>query len=269
MDLINLSYADVTPHEFKSFYTAPEHLQPQGFKRKLTRAKSFNQHVITHELEQKGIQVITIFDDLYPELLKEIYDPPYILYCKGDVALLGTCMLGVVGSRKAGIYSRQALMTILPELAGATIVSGLAYGADDMAHTISLSHGLPTIGVLGFGHDHHYPKSTQATRGQIETYGLTISEYPPASCIDKWKFIARNRIIAGLSLGVLVTEAEEKSGSLITLEMAMNDNRSAMCIPGNITSKLSAGTNRRIQEGAKPVLNHNDIMEELGQILIV
>lgn len=171
--------------------------------------------------------------------------------------------LSIVGSRKCTSYTRSALSSLLKELEDVLIVSGLAFGADEHAHKLALDYGLPTVGVLAFGHSIHYPKTTQNLRDTLDRDYLTLSEYPPETRIEKWRFVARNRIIAGLSKAVLVTEAEEKSGSLVTLEMAMDENRTAMCLPGNVTSQYSKGTNKRLVEGAKMVLCAEDIIEEI------
>jgi DNA processing protein len=263
MDLITLSYAGITSQEYKQLQKFDYQVLPDKLKRKIRYARTLNPLFLKKTLAEKNIEVVTIRDPLYPTLLKQIYDPPYVLFMRGERALLNRKMIGIVGSRKATSYSKKALEVLLPPLKDFVIVSGLAYGADAMAHSTCLQYNIKTIGVLAFGHDIHYPKTTEKTRLEIEQKGLTLSEYPPHSTIEKWKFVGRNRLIAGLSRGVLVTEAEEKSGSLITLEMAVNENRAAMCIPGNMTSPYSRGTNRRIQEGAKTVISYADILEEV------
>lgn len=269
MELITLSYAGVTPREYQELQESKHQLLSETLKRKIRYAMSLNASFLKQQLREKGIQIISIVDDNYPEMLKEIYDPPYILFAKGNTKLLKCPMFGIVGSRKATSYSKKSLELLIPDLKSLVIVSGLAYGADDMAHRTSINNNVHTIGVLAFGHDSHYPKTTEKTRMDIENKGLTISEYPPHSKIEKWKFVGRNRLIAGLSMGVMVTEAEEKSGSLITLDMAVNENRIAMCLPGNITSPYSKGTNIRIQEGAKSIVTSDDIFEEIGLDLLV
>ncbi|MDT3923330.1 DNA-processing protein DprA, partial [Staphylococcus aureus] len=143
-----------------------------------------------------------------------------------------------------------------------TIVSGLAQGADAMAHQIALKYNLPTIAVLAFGHQTHYPKSTLALRNKIEEKGLVISEYPPHTPIAKYRFPERNRIISGLSKGVLITEAKEQSGSHITIDFALEQNRNVYVLPGSMFNPMTKGNLLRIQEGAKVVLNANDIFED-------
>lgn len=263
MNFLALSYAGITVQEYREIKTPQSEFGlPRKIQNKLSAANRLNTEQILTQLADRNMTIMTINDDDYPALLREIHDPPYILYLKGQRALLERPMLGIVGSRKATRYTAESLGEIIPGLKDLTVVSGLAYGADEIAHELCLSHDVPTIGVLAFGHDLHYPKSTYNIRTRMEENSLIISEYPPHSSIEKWRFVARNRIIAGLSNGVLVTEAEEKSGSLITLEMAMNENRNTYCLPGNITSLLSKGTNARIQEGAEIVLGSDDILKD-------
>lgn len=235
----------------------------EALQRKMARYNALDIDEIYRELNIVGVKYITVNDALYPVWLKEIHDPPYILFYRGDISLLQLPSLSIVGSRKCTIYTRIALRELLQNLKDIAIVSGLAYGADEYAHKTAILHQLPTIGVLAFGHKFHYPKVTEELRNTLDAEYLTISEYPPNTTIDKWQFVARNRIIAGLSSAVLVTEAELGSGSLITLEMAMDENRTAMCLPGNITSKFSVGTNHMLAEGAKMVLSSDDIIEEI------
>ena len=257
MDLLLLSYSGVTSKEYLTLVN--NGWISTELKRKTDYAKTLDRTKILADLEQKNIGYITHEHSLYPLLLKEIYDFPYILYYRGNAKLLKGNILGVVGSRKATDYTKKALELLLPALKNIAIISGLAYGADEAAHRIAIGNNMKTIGVLAFGHDTHYPKTTADIRAEMEKNNLTISEYPPGTPIQKWQFVARNRIIAGCARGVLVTEAEEKSGSLITLEMALDDNRNVYCLPGNITSALSKGTNLRIKEGASAVTDAQDI----------
>ncbi|CAM4224893.1 DNA-processing protein DprA [Lacicoccus alkaliphilus] len=263
MELIALSHAGITVQEYNQMKRMNQRLLlPEKFQRKLSLAERLNIDEIKSHLASKGIGYITLNDACYPPLLREIHDPPYILYFKGDPSLLHRRTIAIVGSRKSSRYTYESLREVIPGLKKLSVVSGLAYGADEAAHRLCLSCNIPTVGVLAFGHDIHYPRSTYDLRIEMERHHLTISEYPPATPVDKWRFVARNRIIAGLSEGVLVTEAEEKSGSLITLDMAVNENRNIYCLPGNITSKLSRGTNLRIQEGAEIVLTAEDILKD-------
>ncbi|WP_035784947.1 DNA-processing protein DprA [Jeotgalicoccus psychrophilus] len=260
MDLLLMSYAGVTSKEYLSLlnngFISPE------LKRKIEFANTLDRKKIITDLDRLNISYITHEHSLYPPLLKEIYDFPYILYYRGNPRYLMEDMLGVVGSRKSTSYTAKSLEVLLPSLKNIAIISGLAYGADEAAHKTAIGNNMKTIGVLAFGHSTHYPKTTADIRREMEQSHLTISEYPPDTPIRKWQFVARNRIIAGSARGVLVTEAEEKSGSLITLEMALDDNRNAYCLPGNITSALSKGTNLRIKEGASVVTEADDIQRD-------
>lgn len=256
---MKLSYLKITAQEFLLLQS---NQKTDSINRKLKDYDKVDSTHLHQQLHENNVNYITIYDPEYPTLLKEIYDPPYILFYRGNINLLKIPTLGIVGSRKCTSYTRQALSQLFVSLSDIAIVSGLAYGADEYAHKAALEYQLPTIGVLAFGHGIHYPKTTAQLRLTVEQHGLTISEYPPETTVVKWRFIARNRIIAGLSRAVLVTEAEEKSGSLVTLEMAMDENRATLCLPGNITSQFSKGTNKILAEGAKMVLNSDDIMEE-------
>lgn len=263
MESICLSFAGVTAHEYKVLRSSVDERVTEGLKQKLRHAERMQKDALAQSLIEDGIGYMTIEDAGYPAILKEIHDPPYILYYRGDETLMQRRMLGIVGSRKATYYTKTALEDILPELdARITIVSGLAHGTDELAHLKAMENSMATIRVLAFGHGTHYPSSTWNTRLRIEQQGLVISEYPPGTAVAKWRFVARNRIIAGLSTGVFVTEAEARSGSLITLDMALNENRHVYCLPGNIHAAQSKGTNLRIQEGAKMVLSSADIMED-------
>ncbi|TDQ39635.1 DNA-processing protein DprA [Aureibacillus halotolerans] len=219
------------------------------------------------ELEEayakEAIEAITLFDDLYPFLLKHIYDPPWVLYVKGTPSLLNAQRptLAVVGSRKPSSDCLPSLETVLPPLvkAGYCIVSGLAFGADRMAHDITLAHHGVTFAVLGGGFSHLYPKEHKPLAEAITAQGLLISEYPPHTTVQRWHFPARNRIVSGLSNGVLIAEAKEKSGTLITARVAMEQNRDVFVLPGSVHHAKARGSNRLIQDGAIPVIEAEDI----------
>ena len=215
--------------------------------------------------EDCQIHCLTIFDDDYPFLLKQIFDPPWVLYLKGDKKLLTKrSTLGVVGTRKPTSYGLEALKTILLPLVKKkfVIISGVAAGIDAEAHKITLGEGGDTIGVLGGGLLQIYPKSNISLAGEIINKGLLLSETPPEKRAEPWMFPLRNRIISGLSLGVFVVEAKEKSGSLITAQSALEHGREVFALPGNVTSPESLGTNQLIQDGAKLVLSSKQIEEE-------
>ncbi|MDT0702096.1 DNA-processing protein DprA [Mammaliicoccus sciuri] len=220
---------------------------------------------IRSSLEKRNIQMVFSDEDCYPTLLKEIYDYPLVLFGMGKMSLLQNKQkLAIVGSRKATQYSEQICDAIVPELVKShiTIVSGMAMGADYFAHLKTIEYSGQTIGVAAFGLDYHYPKATQYISELMRKDHLVISEYYPTTKVQKWRFPERNRIISGLSQGVLVTEANERSGSLITIDLALEQNRNVYCCLGTIFQSLSKGGNNRIKEGAKLVQNAQDIVED-------
>lgn len=208
----------------------------------------------------------------YPKLLAQIYDPPKQLYCRGNMRLLSTFCIGVVGTRKLTDYGKEAAETIISGLSGnnITVVSGLAFGIDTVAHQTALDNELPTIAVLGTGIDDKniYPNTNlPLAKNILEKGGLIISEYPQGTRGYKGNFPARNRIISGLSRGILVVEAPEISGALITTKFATEQNRDVFAVPGNIFSPNSKGPNMLIQRGAKPVFSAQDILGSYYQNL--
>lgn len=205
-------------------------------------------------------------DSRYPELLKKIADPPAQLYCRGNIALLDSFCIGVVGTRKASDYGREAAADIVGQLAtnGVTIVSGLACGIDSVAHRAALDANGATIAVFGTGiadTDIFPVENIRLAHDIIERGGLLVSEYPAGMRGQLWMFPARNRIISGLSRGVLVVEADKKSGSLITAKAALDQDRDVFAVPGSIYWPRSIGANLLIQQGARPVLCAADILE--------
>ncbi|WP_110929403.1 DNA-processing protein DprA [Bacillus massiliglaciei] len=221
---------------------------------------------ILQKYENSQIDYLTLEDPDYPCLLKEIYDPPHILYLKGKRELLTERRpIAVIGTRKPTAYGTEALKSILPTLIkkDVVIVSGMAIGVDSAAHLITLKTGGKTIAVLGGGILDIYPKQNKKLAADIAEQGLLISEMTPFTKAEPWMFPMRNRIISGLSIGVFVVEAKIKSGSLITAKLALDQNREVFALPGTIFSSESQGTNRLIQEGAKMVLAPENILEEL------
>ncbi|MGE7903702.1 DNA-processing protein DprA [Peribacillus sp. NPDC094092] len=215
--------------------------------------------------EDSKIHCLTTFDDEYPFLLKHIFDPPWVLYYKGDKKLLTRKnTLGVVGTRKPTSYGLEALKSILLPLVKKkfVIISGVAAGIDAESHKIALREGGDTIGVLGGGLMQIYPRSNITLAEEITNKGLLISEAPPEMKAKPWMFPLRNRIISGLSQGVFVVEAKERSGSLITAQTALEHGRDVFALPGNVTSPESLGTNQLISDGAKLVLSSRQIEEE-------
>ncbi len=217
-------------------------------------------------LEKASIEVITYQDKRYPSLLKEIYDPPLLIYLKGDATLLNTPSLAIVGTRQATFYGMKTATRLSMQLSelGLTIVSGLARGIDTATHRGCLKAGGKTIGVLGCGVDVVYPReNTKLYAEIIEKGGAIVSELPPGTPPLAPHFPARNRIISGLSLGVLVVEAALKSGSLITARLALEQGREVFAVPGPADSPYSHGTHALIKQGAKLVETVADILEEL------
>ena len=208
---------------------------------------------------------LTILDKRYPPQLQEIYSPPVVLFYQGDIELLDSKkLLGVVGARQCSSYALQALTQLLPNVIQQqlVLVSGLAKGVDGLTHQLALKHHGKTIAVIGNGLDISYPSCNRALQTQIAHAGLLLSEYPLESRPLKYHFPLRNRIIAGLCQTVLVVEARHHSGSLITANLALQENRNVLALPGRINDINSMGCNELIAAGAKPVLNSNDILEE-------
>ncbi|WP_186671255.1 DNA-processing protein DprA [Sporosarcina sp. BP05] len=216
--------------------------------------------------KRNAITPIPFTNPLYPDHLHVLIDPPAVLYAKGDHTLLAKQFkVAIIGARKATVYSQEAMSLIVPPLVenGAVIVSGLATGADTMAHVAALKFGGKTIAVLGHGLFHLYPKENQALADRIALNHLLITEYPPYVSPERWTFPMRNRIISGLSDVVVVTESADKSGTMSTVEHALDHGKDIYAVPGPITSLLSAGPNRLLDEGARPVWNGFQIVESL------
>lgn len=215
---------------------------------------------------KNDIKIINISDDNYPAKLKNIYAPPITIFAKGDISLLNSKSIAIVGSRepsKYGIYVAEKFSTELSK-EGITIISGLAKGIDTFAHIGALSSFGKTIAVLGSGIDVVYPKENAKYYREISEKGLIISEYIVGTAPESKNFPQRNRIISGLSDGVLVVEARKNSGTMITTDFALEQGKELYVIPGNITSNLSAGTNNLIKEGAKLVTDVYEILEDLN-----
>lgn len=221
------------------------------------------------ESEKKNIRVAAFVDPSYPEVLREVESAPVVLYMKGEYKTEDRFAVAVVGSRKHTGYGESVARKFSAELArsGLTIVSGMARGIDTLAHISALSAGGRTLAVLGSGTDVPYPPENRKLAGMVAESGAIISEFPPGTAPLRENFPRRNRLISGLSLGVLVVEATASSGSLITANYALEQNREVFAVPGSIISENSGGTNRLIRQGAKPVLETNDILEELAPVL--
>ncbi|MFB1081124.1 DNA-processing protein DprA [Jeotgalibacillus sp. JSM ZJ347] len=222
---------------------------------------TFNE--ITSHMSASSTSYLTIFNELYPERLKEIYDPPVVLYTTGNIDYLtNQHQLAVIGSRKADQYTKNVLQHILPALidSGVGIISGMAQGADAAAHHLALTG--KTIGIVGSGFQHQYPQINRSLYQKMITSHLLISEYPPYVKPQKHHFPMRNRIIAGCSNGLLITQAAVKSGTMITVDRALEEGRDVFAVPGPVGHPLSAGTNMLIAQGAKCTVHADDILNE-------
>ncbi|HHY74612.1 MAG TPA: DNA-protecting protein DprA [Bacillus bacterium] len=219
---------------------------------------------ILEDFEKEQTHILTIFDDEYPAYLKQIFDPPWVLYLKGRKSLLESNCISVVGTRTPSPYGYHALKMLIPPLVknNWTIVSGLANGVDTAAHVIAIKEKGNTIAVLGSGFNNIYPMNNHILATEMSTKQLLLSEFPPNRKAEKWHFPLRNRMISGLSRGTLIIEAKERSGSLITAEQALEQGREVFAVPGSIFDPNCRGTNRLIQQGAKLVINAANIMEE-------
>lgn len=217
-------------------------------------------------MQKHNIDIINITDKNYPSILKEIYDPPISLYIKGNKEILSNKSIGIVGCRIASDYGIKAAKYFSYNLAkdGYNIISGLARGIDSYSHIGCIASNGKTIAVVGNGLDTIYPRENDLLAKKIiENNGAIISEYPLGTKPEKSNFPARNRIISGLSQALIVVEAKEKSGSLITADFALEQGKSVYAVPGNINSINSVGTNDLIKQGAIPATCYNDVIQNL------
>jgi DNA processing protein len=221
-------------------------------------------------VEQAGATVLTWESPGYPALLRQIPSSPPVLYVKGELTGNDAWAVGVVGTRRVSAYGREVTRELAGALArsGITVVSGLARGVDGQAHRAALDAGGRTIAVLGCGVDRVYPPEHVHLAAEIEASGAIVSDYPMGTAPEAGNFPPRNRIISGLSLGVLVTEAGRSSGALITADFAGEQGRDVFAVPGSILARGSVGTNRLIQDGAKAVLAAEDVLEELNLSMV-
>ena len=233
----------------------------EGLKDKdLTFAES-----VLEACRRENLHVLTFQDAAYPSKLKNIADPPILLYYKGNLPDLDSLpVVGVVGTRKASAYGMQTAKRMGYQIAkcGGIVVSGMAYGIDGMAMSGALTAGAVTVGVLGCGADLIYPLSNRALFRDVEAYGCILSEFAPGTQPAKWTFPKRNRIISGLSNGVLVVEAPEGSGALITANHALEQGRDVFVVPGNIDQPGFVGSHRLLRDGATLVSSGWDILSE-------
>lgn len=252
--------------EWEVFFRAAEQLKmTPGEKANIQEVRKRNHGKEYETLQARGISFVTYEDAAYPEALASLFEAPRFLYYKGTLPEKMP-LVAIVGARKCTPYGRETAYRIARELAerGVGVISGLAYGVDVAAHEGALAGGGRTYAVLGCGVDVCYPGSHRNTYEKIlSTGGGILSEYPPGTSPLSWFFPQRNRIIAGLSDGVLVTEARKKSGSLITVSLGLEYGKNIYAIPGRITDVLSEGCNYLLKEGAKPVCSADDIIEDL------
>jgi DNA processing protein len=220
------------------------------------------------EAKKLGIRIVTLLDSEYPRLLREIENPPLVLYMRGTTEIDTTRTLAIVGTRRTSGYGRGMAKRLAHDLGalGLIVVSGLAVGIDAAAHRGALDAKEQTVAVLGSGFLHPYPASNKRLFDEIGHRGTVVSEYPLDTHPAKWTFPQRNRIIAGLSRGVIVVEAPQRSGALITARLALEEGREVFAIPGNVTSTASTGTNRLIKDGATLVESVEDVLFEFPDL---
>ena len=247
-----------------STYEGIDGLTPEG-KAALQDKSLQEAEVILKKCQRNDIQILTFQDAAYPGRLKNIPDPPVVLYYQGRLPDFdGTPLIGVVGTRKASAYGLGVAKRMGYQIArcGGIVVSGMAYGIDGMAMAGALTAGSAVVGVLGCGADIVYPASNRSLFADTRQYGCILTEFPPGTPPAAWNFPKRNRIISGLSCGVLVVEAPEKSGALITAQQAADQGRDVFVVPGNIDVDSCIGSNRLLRDGAIAVSSGWDIMSE-------
>jgi len=220
---------------------------------------------VMERIAKSGAEVITVLDDVYPRILREIPGPPPVLYVRGMLPLQDEPTVAIVGTRRATSYGREATTRVASELAaaGVTIVSGLAKGVDGFAHRAALESAGRTVAVMASGVDIIYPPEHRQLAERIVESGALVSDYPPGAKPDAPNFPARNRIISGLSLATIVIEAPSRSGALITVGFAADQGRDVYAVPGSILSAASEGSNRLLRQGAIPLTSAADLLEDL------
>jgi DNA processing protein len=240
-------------------------LSGKVIERILQARKNVDLEKLWAKIESQGIKILTWEDETYPQRLKEIDQPPPVLYIRGDYLPDDLFAVAIVGTRRVTPYGRQITEELAAYLAtnGITVISGLARGVDAIAHQTAVKAGGRTIGVLGSGVDKIYPPEHRGLAEKMMAQGAIVSDYAPGTPPDAANFPPRNRIVSGLSLAVVVIEAGETSGALITAEFAAEQGREVFAVPGSILAPQSKGTNRLIQNGALPLLSVNDLMQAL------
>ena len=239
---------------------------PEKVIEHLTRTRQqLDLEQLLDKIIHQGIKIITWEEPEYPPLLKQIDQPPPVLYVKGEINRQDEWSIAIVGTRRITAYGRQVTGELSRFLAqnGITVVSGLARGVDSVAHEACLANGGRTIGILGSGVDRIYPPEHTALAERIMQQGAIVSDYAPGTPPDGVNFPPRNRIISGLSLATIVVEAGEGSGALITANFAAEQGRDVFAVPGNIYAPQSRGTNRLIQQGGRPLMDFSEILESI------
>ena len=251
-------------------------LAAAGLERRAVESLARLRDTLDPETEWRRLRAaevsVTILDDLtYPSALREIGDPPPVLYVRGELSPADDWAIAVVGTRRASVYGRQVAERLVADVAraGVTVVSGLARGIDTHAHRAALNAGGRTIAVLGSGLDRVYPEENRALADQIAQSGAVLTEFPMGTPPDATNFPRRNRIVSGLARATLVVEADLKSGAMITATQAAEQGRDVFAVPGSIFSPLSAGPHQLIREGARVVTEASDILEELHLTAVV
>lgn len=242
-------------------------LSHQTYEKLINAINTFDMENYLKNLKEQQISIVTIFDSIYPALLKEIDSPPLVLYAKGNLDLLNTQCLAVVGTRRASKYGREITKKFVDSIAlsGVTIVSGLADGIDSVAHSTALDVNGKTIAVLGSGFNNVYPATNKELFNKICEKGLALSEFKPSEKPLSYNFPLRNRIVAGLSKAVLITEAPIKSGAMITKNIAVDANREIFAIPARLNDFYSSGCNEIIKScQSAMVLDPKEIIEFYG-----
>jgi len=280
LNAVNIVFGTMRARKLVQFFGSPEKVWRAGpgallklnvssehLKNILKRKELVDPQVVWQKTKEKDIDLITIENKDYPKLLKEIASPPLALYVKGNKDLMSQSCLAVVGTRTLSSYGKEILPSFIEPLSrsGLVIVSGLAQGIDALAHQLTLGVGGKAVAVLGCGLDQVFPKiNSPLAKSILERGGLLLSEYPIGTLPYKQHFPARNRIIAGLALGVFVVESRNPGGALITAHHALEANREVFALPGPVNRPTSQGTNSLIQQGAKLVSGPGDILDEVA-----
>lgn len=260
-------FGDLQP----AWHAPVEDLRDAGLDRRsiqnlLTARQQLDLERLLRQLAHSGAQALTWQDEAYPARLRAVYDPPPVLFVRGTLTTTDEWSVAMVGTRKPTAYGREVARQLAGEVArrGITVVSGLARGIDAEVHRAALDAGGRTIAVLGSGVDVIYPYDHRRLAGDIVQAGALVADYPLGTQPEASNFPPRNRIISGLSLGVVVVEAGQTSGALITAQFAAEQGRDVLAVPGSILSRSSDGPNRLLREGARIVLSADDILQELN-----